>query len=185
MVITGYIESITPFTYEKEGRKLTKYHILVCYSFYGVIHHILFTATNQLEIPDEIEELFHFDFQPITRYIHGKVFTDFYLHNVTKAIRISDQHDFMLIETTVQKQNMHVLKTEQIKERTKVTVEIVLADGSILHAFYWKNNKYLDKIEGHSWLQICCKSLQYKDKWINNMEVWRAMKKNSFVGSIL
>ncbi|MDN3709213.1 DUF3127 domain-containing protein [Myroides ceti] len=36
-----------------------------------------------------------------------------------------------------------------------------------------------------STLQLNCRCLQYKNKWINNIEIWRTGMQENFIGSIL
>lgn len=185
MIITGYIESVTPFSYSKASKTIYKKHVLVTYPFYSLMNKILFTVSDQVQIPEDWSTAYQFNFEPVTKYLHEKIFTDFYLHEISEVQQLSAGFTLTIVETHIEKKEIHILSKEQVKGRTKNSVEIQTQDNKKLHVFYWEDNHYLTEINNISTLQLNCRCLQYKNKWINNIEIWRTGMQENFIGSIL
>ncbi|MDN3709153.1 hypothetical protein QW060_19080 [Myroides ceti] len=107
------------------------------------------------------------------------------MHEISEVQELSEGLILTIVETHIEKKEIHILSREQVKGRTKNTVEIDTDDNKKLHVFYWEDNHYLTEISDISTLQLNCRCLQYKNKWINNIEIWRTGMQENFIGSIL
>lgn len=185
MLVTGYIEEIIPFSYENNGRMYHKKHIVINYPFYNQINKIVLTANHQLVLPDDFDQPFTFTFEPVTRFSHNKIFTDFYLHAIQSALKVTEEAFLTLVDTKIEAEELVVLKEEEINGRLKKTVALHTVAHKTLHLYYWSDNAFLASMTQNSVLQINCKSLYHKNRWINNMEIWRTVHNDDFLGSII
>lgn len=185
MRITGFIEKQTPFTYQKEGKIYRKKHLLVRYPFYNQFEKIWLTVNDQLEIPANWSKQYVFTFDAVTKFSHPKIFTDFYLHAISNAIEIDTNSFFVICDTDFCKDEFQVLNSEDVKGRIKKTVVLKNKSQHVLHVYYWEDNFFLQNLEESNKVQLHCRSLPYKDKWINNIEIWRTQTNENFIGTIL
>ncbi len=185
MTITGYIEQVFPFSYEKGGKLYRKKHVLVNYPFYSQINKILFTVNDQLILPEDWTQQYTFLFDAVTKFSHQKVFTDFYLHHINPALKVNEEAYLVVVDTKFCKQEMVLLKEEEVKGRIKNTVVLTGENQKLLHVFYWKDNHFLQQLDQTATVQLNCRSLEYKDRWINNIEIWRTVEHDDFMGSIV
>lgn len=185
MMVTGYIEEVFPFSYEKGGKMYHKKHVLVSYPFYSQVNKILFTVNDQLVLPQDWAQQYTFSFDAVTKFSHQKVFTDFYLHQISPALKVNEEAYLVLIDTKFCKQDLRILKEEEVKGRVKNTAVLRGENEETLHVFYWKDNHFLQELDKTATVQLNCRSLQYKDRWINNIEIWRTVENDDFMGSIV
>lgn len=103
MIITGYIESVTPFSYTKASKTIHKKRVLVTYPFYSLMNKILFTVSDQVQIPEDWSTAYQFSFEPVTKYMHEKIFTDFYLHEISEVQLLSEGLTLTIVQTNIEK----------------------------------------------------------------------------------
>lgn len=187
MVITGEIKEVskTSFTI---GEKIVQQKIIrVEYTFYRFVTTICFTASDDFKLPEDRNELYDFEFDIRTKYIGDKIYTDFFLKAIQPASKIGDENYLIVAKTNFKKEKIEILKSEEIKGRTKHTVALFPEDTKqrIVYGYYWEDNTHLTEINEIDLLQLNCKSLPYKNKWINNVEVWRTITNDNYIGSII
>ena len=185
MLITGYIEEIIPFSYQNNGKTYHKNHIVISYPFYNLENKIVLTANNQIELPTNLDQQYVFSFDAVTRYAHEKLFTDFYVHKIHNALKVTEEAYLTIVDTKVRFTAIELIKEEEIKGRIKKTVVLHLEDQSDLHVFYWEDNPYVQDIAAVNTLQLNGRSMYHKNRWINNLEIWRTIEKDDFLGSII
>lgn len=187
MIITGEIKEVKSTSYTIGEKVINQKIILVEYNFYRFVTTICFTASETFQIPEDMQQLFNFEFDIKTKYVNEKLFTDFILTDISLASQIGESNFLIVVKTNFSKQNIEILKTEEIKGRLKHTVALSPknAESKIIYAYYWDDNSYLKDVNDIDLLQLSCKSLPYKDRWINNVEIWRTVENDNFLGSII
>ena len=156
MIITGRIDQISPRFYYKEGKKINYFELLVSYNFYKGINQILLLAK------------------------------DFYLHSY-KQLPKSEENPLIVVRTYFEKDQFEVLDKQVVKGRTKIFARFTPKNKreNDLYCYFWEDNHFLVDLNKVSKIQLNCRSLPYKDKFISNIEVWRTMENDNFLGSIL
>nr|WP_297308691.1 hypothetical protein [uncultured Flavobacterium sp.] len=187
MVITGEIKEVSKTSFTIGQKVVVQQIIRVEYNFYRFVTTICFAASEDFALPTDLNQLYNFDFDIRTKYIGDKIYTDFFLKNVLPASKIGDDNYLIVAKTNFKKERIEILKSEEIKGRTKHTVALFPDDikQRIIYAYYWEDNSHLADINEVELLQLNCKSLPYKNKWINNVEVWRTITNDNYIGSII
>lgn len=187
MIITGTIDQVSPRFYYKEGKKINYFELLVSYNFYKGMNQILLLAKDfdKRDLNNK-EQLFVFDFDAATKFINNKLTTDFYLHSYKKLPK-SEDNPLIVVRTYFEKDKFEVLQKQIVKGRTKVFARFTPINKreNDLYCYFWEDNHFLIDINKVSKIQLNCRSLPYKDKYISNIEVWRTMENDNFLGSIL
>lgn len=187
MIITGTITQVYPKFYYREGKKINYFEVLVSYNFYNGVNQILLLAKDfdKRDTQDK-EQLFVFEFDIATKYIHNRLTTDFYLQSY-KKINQSQGASLIVIRTYFEKDSFEVLQKQKVKNRVKVFSKFNSIDRNQppLYCYFWEDNHFLVDLNKVSKIQLNCRSLPYKDKFISNVEVWRTMEKEDFIGSII
>lgn len=187
MIITGTIDQVFPRFYYKEGKKINYYELLVSYNFYNGMNQILLLAKDfdRRHLNDK-EKMYAFEFNAATKFVNGKLTTDFYLQSY-KPIAQKDGNSLIVVRTYFEKDKFEVLQKQEVKGRTKVFGKFTpknKKEGD-LYCYFWEDNHFLVDMNKVSKIQLNCRSLPYKDKYISNIEVWRTMENDHFLGSIL
>lgn len=187
MVITGEIKEVSKTSFTVGEKVVVQQIIRVEYNFYRFVTTICFAASEDFTMPEDLNQLYNFDFDIRTKYIADKIYTDFFLKAILPANKIGDANYLIVAKTNFKKQQIEILKTEEIKGRIKHTVALFPEDVKqrIVYAYYWEDNSHLTDINQVELLQLNCKSLPYKNKWINNVEVWRTVTNDNYIGSII
>ena len=187
MTITGTIDQVFPRFYYREGKKINYYEVLVSYNFYNGVNQILLLAKDfdKRDMHNK-EQLFVFEFDIATKYIDNRLTTDFYLQSY-KKINPTQGASLIVIRTYFEKDSFEVLGKQVIKGRTKVFARFTPKNknDNDLYCYFWEDNHFLVDINKVTKIQLNCRSLPYKDKYISNVEVWRTMENDNFIGSIL
>ena len=187
MTITGTIDQVFSRFYYRDGKKINYFEILVSYNFYNGINQILLLAKdfNKSDLNNN-EQMFVFDFDIATKYINNKLTTDFYLQSY-KKVENKKGASLIVIRTYFEKDSFEVLQKQKVKNRVKVFGKFtsVHKNDLPLYCYFWEDNHFLVDINKVTKIQLNCRSLPYKDKFISNVEVWRTMEKDNFLGSIL
>lgn len=187
MTITGTINEVFPKFYYKEGKKINYYELLVTYNFYNGENQILLLAKDfdKRNLADR-SQLFLFEFDTATKFVNGKLMTDFYLQSY-KKIDSKAENPLIVVRTYFEKDKMEVLQKQQVKGRVKVFAKFTSRNKRQpdLYCYFWEDNHFLVDLNEVQKIQLNCRSLPYKDKFISNVEVWRTMKNDNFLGSIL
>src|SRR5690554_5822880 len=85
MTITGTIDQVFPRFYYKEGKKINYYELLVSYNFYNGVNQILLLAKDfDKRDLNNTGQLCTFKFDAATKFVNGKLITDFYLQSYKK-----------------------------------------------------------------------------------------------------
>lgn|SRR5690554_1998040 len=186
MTITGTVDQIFSRFYYKEGKKINYYELLVSYNFYNGINQILLLTKDFDQRSWTKDQLYSFEFNSATKFVNGKLITDFYLQSFKKKTTTSE-HSLIVIRTYFEKKSIEVLLKQTVKGRVKVFARFTSIDKNEpdLYCYYWEDNHFLKDIEEVSKIQLNCRSLPYRDKYISNIEVWRTIKNDDFLGSIL
>ncbi|WKW46529.1 hypothetical protein P3875_00165 [Myroides sp. JBRI-B21084] len=187
MIITGTIDQVFPRFYYKDGKKINYYELLVSYNFYNGINQILLLAKDfDHRNSNNKEQLYSFNFDIASKYVNGKLTTDFYLQSY-KKIANDSENKLIVIRTYFEKIDFEVLKKEEVKNRKKVFGKFtsIHKNQPALYCYFWEDNHFLVDINKVSKIQLNCRSLPYKDKYISNVEVWRTMENDNFLGSII
>ncbi|KAA5538400.1 hypothetical protein [Paenimyroides baculatum] len=187
MTITGTINQVFPRFYYKEGKKINYYEILVSYNFYNGVNEILLLAKDfDKRDLNNNEQLFVFEFDIASKFVNEKLMTDFYLQSYKKMDNKSE-NSLIIIRTYYEKNTFEVLKKQEVKNRVKVFGKFtsIHRNQPPLFCYFWEDNHFLTDINKVSKIQLNCRSLPYKDKYISNVEVWRTMENDNFIGSIL
>lgn len=187
MIITGKINQVQHRSYYRNDKKINYFEILVSYNFYNGVNQILLLAKDfDKEHLSNTDQLFAFEFDAATKYLNGKLITDFYLQSY-KKIDNSASNTLVVVRTYFEKDTFEVLKKEKVKGRVKVFARFTPVDkkGSDLYCYFWEDNHFLVDLNNVSKIQLNCRSLPYKDKFISNVEVWRTMENENFIGSII
>lgn len=187
MIITGEIKEVSTTSYKIGEKIVNQQMILVEYSFYRFVTTICFSASENLQVPEIHDQLFNFDFDIRTKYVNEKLYTDFIMKEITPVSKIGESNFLIVAKTNFNTDFIEILKTEDIKGRLKHTVVLQPKEPETkkIYAYYWEDNAYLKEINEISLLQLNCKSLPYKDRWINNIEIWRTVENDNFLGSII
>ena|SRR5690554_1659724 len=187
MTITGTIDQVFPRFYYKEGKKINYYELLVSYNFYNGVNQILLLAKDfdKRSLKDDTQ-MYVFEFNAATKYVNGKLTTDFYLQSYKKMVSETG-NPLIVVRTYFEKDKFEVLRKQEVKVRTKVFARFtsIYKDESDLFCYFWEDNHFLVDINKVTKIQLNCRSLPYKDKYISNIEVWRTMENDNFLGSIL
>ena len=187
MTITGTIDQVFPRFYYREGKKINYYEVLVSYNFYNGINQILLLAKdfNKHDVNNK-EQLFVFDFDIATKFVNAKLTTDFYLQSY-KKINNSVENPLIVIRTYFEKDQFEVLQKQKVKNRVKVFGKFtsIHKNEPPLYCYFWEDNHFLVDLNTVTKIQLNCRSLPYKDKFISNVEVWRTMENDNFLGSIM
>lgn len=187
MTITGTIDQVFPRFYYREGKKINYYEVLVSYNFYNGVNQILLLAKDfdKRDIHNK-EQLFVFEFDIATKYIDNRLTTDFYLQSY-KKINPTQGASLIVIRTYFEKDSFEVLQKQKVKKRVKVFGKFtsIHKNEAPLYCYFWEDNHFLVDLNNVSKIQLNCRSLPYKDKYISNVEVWRTMENDNFIGSIL
>lgn len=187
MIITGTISEVFPRFYYKEGKKINYYEILVSYNFYNGVNQILLLAKDfdKRDLSNK-DQLFSFTFDIATKYVNDKLTTDFYLQSY-KKVGTQGENALIVIRTYFEKTSFEVLKKQEVKNRVKVFGKFtsIHRNQPPLFCYFWEDNHFLVDINSITKIQLNCRSLPYKDKYISNVEVWRTMENDNFLGSIL
>ncbi|WP_372473560.1 hypothetical protein AB4865_12090 [Capnocytophaga sp. ARDL2] len=186
MIITGTIEKITHKAYYRDDKKINYYEVLVVYNFYNNINHILLLSKDIIKWDKSKDKLFVFEFEPATKYVNQKLTTDFYLKSY-KEVQSKSGKTLTVVTTYYEKKSFEVLHKQEVKGRVKVFGKFIsiYPDVAPLYCYFWEDNYFLVDLNKVEKIQLNCKSLPYKDKYISNIEVWRTLKKDNFIGSIL
>lgn len=186
MTITGTVDQIFSRFYHKEGKKINYYELLVSYNFYNGVNQILILAKDFDKLSWTKEQLYRFEFDTATKFVNGKLITDFYLQSNVK-ITATSEHSLIVIRTYFEKKTHEILQKQTVKGRVKVFARFISIDKNEpdLYCYYWEDNHFLQDIKEVSKIQLNCRSLPYRDKYISNVEVWRTIKNDDFLGSIL
>lgn len=186
MIITGTIKKITHKAYYRENKKINYYEILVAYNFYNNINYILLLSKDIIRYDNSKDKNFVFEFEPATKYINNKFTTDFYLKSY-KELKTENEKKLVVVNTYYEKKSFEVLHKQEVKGRIKVFAKFtsIYPEVPPLYCYFWEDNYFLADLKNVEKIQLNCKSLPYKDKYISNIEVWRTLKKNNFIGSIL
>ena len=93
----------------------------------------------------------------------------------------------IVIRTYFEKSKLEVLQKQNVKGRVKVFARFtsIYKDEPDLFCYFWEDNHFLVDINKVAKIQLNCRSLPYKDKYISNVEVWRTMENDNFLGSII
>ena len=187
MVITGEIKEVSKTSFTIGEKVVVQQIIRVEYNFYRFITTICFAATENFVLPKDLNQLYNFDFDIRTKFIAGKIYTDFFLKEILPVSKIGEDNFLIVVQTNFKKENLEILKTEDVKGRIKHTVALVSENknNKKVYAYYWEDNVHLAEINQIDLLQLSCKSLPYKDKWINNIEIWRTVTNDNYIGSII
>ena len=187
MIITGEIKEVSKTSFTVGEKLVHQQLIRVEYTFYRFVTTICFAASEDFMLPEDLNPLYNFEFDIRTKYIADKIYTDFFLKEITPVSKIGDDNFLIVVKTNFKKEGMEVLKSEEIKGRIKHTVALFPEDktNKKIFAYYWEDNAHLTEINQVDLLQLNCKSLPYKDKWINNVEVWRTVTNDNYIGSII
>lgn len=187
MTITGTIDQVFSRFYYKEGKKINYYELLVSYNFYNGMNQILLLARDfdKRDLNNE-EQLYTFDFDIATKFVNDKLTTDFYLQGY-KKIDSGIENPLIIIRTYFEKKSFEVLKKQEVKNRVKTFGKFtsIHRNEAPLYCYFWEDNHFLIDINKVAKIQLNCRSLPYKDKYISNVEVWRTMENDNFIGSIL
>lgn len=187
MIITGTIDQVQTRSYYRNDKKINYYEILVSYNFYNGVNQILLLAKDfdKRDLNNK-EQLFVFDFDTATKFVNDKLTTDFYLHSY-KPVSEKSKSPLIVVRTYFEKDSFEVLKKQEIKGRVKVFGRFTPKNKreNDLYCYFWEDNHFLVDINKVSKIQLNCRSLPYKDKFISNIEVWRTMENDNFLGSIL
>lgn len=187
MTITGTIDEVFSRFYYKEGKKINYYELLVSYNFYNGVNQILLLAKDfDKRNLNNKDQLYVFEFDTATKFVHGKLITDFYLQSY-KKIDSNTEHPLIVIRTYFEKSKLEVLQKQNVKGRVKVFARFtsIHKDEPDLFCYFWEDNHFLVDINKVAKIQLNCRSLPYKDKYISNVEVWRTMENDNFLGSII
>lgn len=187
MTITGTINQVFPRFYYKEGKKINYYELLVSYNFYNGVNEILLLAKDfdKRDLNNK-EQLFVFEFDIASKFVNDKLMTDFYLQSY-KKVSNQNENPLIVIRTYFEKSGFEVLNKQEVKKRVKVFGKFtsIYRNQPPLFCYFWEDNHFLVDINKVSKIQLNCRSLPYKDKYISNVEVWRTMENDNFIGSIL
>lgn len=187
MIITGTIDEVFSRFYYKEGKKINYYELLVSYNFYNGVNQILLLAKDfdKRDLNDK-EQLFVFDFEAATKFVNGRLTTDFYIQSY-KPLHQKEGSSLIVVRTYFEKDTFEVLQKQEVKGRTKIFGKFTSKNRreSDLYCYFWEDNHFLTDLNKVSKIQLNCRSLPYKDKYISNIEVWRTIKNDDFIGSIL
>lgn len=187
MIITGTIDQVQNRSYYRNDKKINYYEILVSYNFYNGVNQILLLAKDfDKKHLAQKEQLFVFEFDAATKFINGKLMTDFYLHSY-KPIQKKDGNALVVVRTYFEKEKFEVLQKQEVKDRTKVFAKFTSKNPNepALYCYFWEDNHFLVDLNKTTKIQLNCRSLPYKDKYISNVEVWRTMENENFIGSII
>lgn len=187
MIITGKIDQVQHRSYYRNDKKINYYELLVCYNFYNGVNQIVLLAKDfDKKHLSNADQLFAFEFDAATKYLNGKLITDFYLQSY-KIIDKSTSNTLVVVRTYFEKDTFEVLKKETVKGRVKVFARFTPVDKkeADLYCYFWEDNHFLVDLNNVSKIQLNCRSLPYKDKFISNIEVWRTFENDNFIGSIL
>lgn len=187
MTITGTIDQVFSRFYYREGKKINYFEVLVSYNFYNGVNQILLLAKDfDKRDTHNQEQLFVFEFDIATKYIDNRLTTDFYLQSY-KKINQTQGASLIVIRTYFEKDSFEVLQKQKVKNRMKVFGKFtsIYKNEAPLYCYFWEDNHFLVDLNKVSKIQLNCRSLPYKDKFISNVEVWRTMGKEDFIGSIL
>lgn len=188
MIITGTIDAIWHKSYYRNDKKINYYEILVSYSFYNGMNQILLLAKDfdKHTALSNKEQLYTFDFDAATKFVNGKLMTDFYLQSY-KALDTREEHPLIVVRTYFEKDQFEVLQKQEVKGRVKIFGKFTAKDAKNppLYCYFWEDNHFLVDLHKVSKIQLNCRSLPYRDKYISNIEVWRTMDNDNFIGSIL
>jgi len=187
MIITGTIDQVQTRFYYRNDKKINYYEILVSYNFYNGVNQILLLAKDfdKRDLNNK-EQLFVFDFDAATKFVNDKLTTDFYLQGY-KPIPKKEGNSLVVVRTYFEKDKLEVLGKQVVKGRTKVFAKFTPKNkqDNDLYCYFWEDNHFLVDLNKVTKIQLNCRSLPYKDKFISNVEVWRTMEKEDFIGSIL
>lgn len=187
MIITGTIDQVQHKSYYRNDKKINYYELLVSYNFYNGVNQILLLAKDfDKKYLHAKDQLFSFEFDAATKFINGKLTTDFYLHSY-KALQKKEGPSLVVVRTYFEKEKMEVLQKQEVKGRTKVFAKFTSKNPNVpdLYCYFWEDNHFLVDLNNVSKIQLNCRSLPYKDKFISNVEVWRTMENENFIGSII
>lgn len=187
MIITGTIDHVQHRSYYRNDKKINYYEVLVSYNFYNGVNQILLLAKDfDKRYVSSKDQLFVFDFDAATKFINGKLTTDFYLHEC-KPLTKKDGNSLVVVRTYFEKDKFEVLQKQDVKGRTKIFAKFTSKDPNQppLHCYFWEDNHFLVDLNKVNKIQLNCRSLPYKDKFISNIEIWRTMDNDNFIGSIL
>jgi|SRR5690606_14997970 len=187
MIITGTIDQVFPRFYYRDGKKINYHEILVSYNFYNNVNQILLLAKDfdKRDLSNK-DQLFAFTFDIATKYVNGKLTTDFYLQSY-KKIEFNDSVSLIVIRTYFEKSDFEVLQKQTVKDRIKVFARFtsIHKNQPDLYCYFCEDNHFLIDLNKVTKIQLNCRSLPYKDKFISNIEVWRTMENDNYLGSIL
>jgi len=187
MIITGEIKEVSATSYTKDNKVINQKLIRIEYDFYRFVTTICFVASDNFDIPEDFDQLYNFNFDVKTKYVNDKMFTDFILKKITPASQIGEDNFLVVVKTNFEISNLKILRTEQIKGRLKNIVLLKAKNETEkdIYAYYWEDNNYLKDLNKVNLLQLNCKSLPYQNRWINNVEIWRTVENDNFLGSII
>src|SRR5690606_13069023 len=108
------------------GEKVIYQQIIrVEYNFYRFVTTICFAASEDFVLPEDLNELYNFEFDIRTKYIADKIYTDFFLKEITPASKIGEDNFLIVVKTNFKKERIEILKSEEIKDRIKHTVALI------------------------------------------------------------
>ena len=187
MIITGTIDQIQNKSYYRDNKKINYYEVLVSYNFYNGVNQILLLAKEfDKRALNNKEQLYTFEFDAATKFINGKLTTDFYLQSY-KRLDPKEEHPLIVVRTYFEKDTFEVLQKQEVKGRVKIFGKFTAKNpkNPPLYCYFWEDNHFLIDLNKVTKIQLNCRSLPYKDKFISNIEVWRTMENDNFIGSIL